>query len=101
MKADGKDRLQHGDRRLNKSVALLLGPSRTLGALNSFGYRDAQILVQGDKPIALGSLRKQRTLHSQGIVGQIFTETRFVCEPIGQLVAPGDVKQSSCAGPVA
>jgi hypothetical protein len=58
MKAHGQDILQHGDRRLNKGVALLLRPSGTRGAFNSFGHRDAQILVQGDKPIALGSLRK-------------------------------------------
>jgi hypothetical protein len=56
MKADSYDTFQHGGRRLNEGVTLLLRPSGTRGAVNLLGHWDAQILVKGDKPIALDSL---------------------------------------------
>ncbi len=58
MQTDNKDRFQHEGRRLNKGVALLPRPPRIRGAFNPFSHWDAQILVQGDKPITLDSLRE-------------------------------------------
>src|SRR5580658_6531428 len=98
MKADHQDILQYRDRRLNKGVALFLRPSGTRGTLNPFGHRDAQILVQGNKPIALGSFRKQRALHNVRMRGKKLAEARIVREPVGQASAPLDVEQSSSAG---
>jgi hypothetical protein len=49
-------------------------------------------LVQPNDPIALGSLRKERALHSARNGQKKLVDARIVSEPIGQVSAPLDVE---------
>jgi len=66
VRTQGDQRLQYRDRRLNKRHALLLGPTCALRIRHALEDRNADVLVQSDKPVLFCRLVEQGALDSHG-----------------------------------
>ena len=88
-------------RRLHEGAALLVRPAAQRGMLDAGGDRNAQVLVDGHQPVALGRLLEIGALHGCVMLGNELRDGGMGAQALRKGAAPVLGKQAAGAGRIA
>jgi len=93
--ADGNQPFEHFDRRLNEEASLLLGPSAQSRVAHACCYRNAQVLMDCDEPVARHRLLEICALGCHVVARHNGSDNRMLPKPRDECLTPTKGKETS------